>query len=497
MEVQFRKESVASLKTVLQDVRNCEETLEIKLPEGMPDIGRILSAWGQPVLRSKQWRDGEIQLSGGMTVWILYVPEGEEQCRCLQGWIPFQMDWELPEETAEGTIRASLLTRFVDARAVSARKTMIRAGLSAVVQAFCPTQTEVFLPQQKEDGIEWLVHTYPMRLPKEAGEKTFSLDEDLTLPASAPEGEKLLYYRLQPEVTDQKMLGNRLVFRGNGNLHILYLSEEGRLQSWDFDLPFSQFAELQEIHSSDAQADIRFCPTNVEVELDTEGQIHLRSGLVAQYVVEDVQVLTLAEDAYAPGRDMKLQVDSLELPAILDCRKESISGQQTIPVGGGYVVDLQFLPDYPRQRISQNGVRLEVPGTVQLLHYREDGSLQGTTLRWEGSQELRANGDTTTVAMPLVPKSQILPDGATVQLEVPMKLTFLGSQGVPMITGGELGDETQPDNKRPSLILKRAGEDDLWDIAKVSGSTRSAIRAANGLENDPVPGQMLIIPICG
>ena len=190
-------------------------------------------------------------------------------------------------------------------------------------------------------------------------------------------------------------------------------------------------------------------------------------------------------------------MDSLELPAILDVRRESISGQQTIPIGGGFVVDLQFLPDYPRQRIGQNGVRLEVPGTVQLLHYREDGSLQATTLRWEGSQELRANGDTTMMAMPLVPKSQILADGATVQLEVPMNLTFLGSLGLPMVTGAELGEKIQPDPRQPSLILKRAGEDDLWDIAKASGSTRSAIRAANGLEDDPVPGQMLIIPICG
>lgn len=497
MELQIRKEIYPGLKTVLQDVRNCEQTLEMKLSEGMPDIGRILSAWGQPVLRSKQWHIGQIQVSGGMTVWVLYMPEGEEQCRCLTGWIPFQMDWEVPDDLQEGEIRATLLTRFVDARSVSARKIMVRAGMGAVVQALSPSETAVSVPEQKEDGIEWLVHTYPMRLPREAGEKTFVLDEELPLPPSAPEGEKLLYYRLHPEITDQKILGNRLVFRGNGNLHMLYLSEEGRLQSCDLELPFSQFAELKEMHSSDAQADVLLCPTNVEAELDDEGHIRVKTALVAQYLVDDVQMLSLAEDAYCPGREMKLQQETLPLPAILENRRENISGEQSLPDEMGFVTDLQFLPDHPRQRTTDKGIRLDLPGTVQALYYREDGSLHGATVKWEGSRELPAHGNTALIAMPQPGKIQIQPDGGTVQLDIPVKLTFLENQGLPMVTGGELGDKIQPDLQRPSLLLKRVGEDGLWEIAKSSGSTRKAIREANGLEGEPIPGQMLLIPIGG
>jgi hypothetical protein len=64
-----------------------------------------------------------------------------------------------------------------------------------------------------------------------------------------------------------------------------------------------------------------------------------------------------------------------------------------------------------------------------------------------------------------------------------------------MVTGLEIGEINAADPGRPSLILRRAGNDSLWDIAKSSGSTMDAIRKANALEEEPNPAQMLLIPI--
>ena len=74
-------------------------------------------------------------------------------------------------------------------------------------------------------------------------------------------------------------------------------------------------------------------------------------------------------------------------------------------------------------------------------------------------------------------------------------MTATTEQLIPMVTGVELGQKKQPDANRPSLILRRAGENRLWDIAKASGSTMEAIRSANGLSGEPAPNQMLLIPV--
>ena len=79
--------------------------------------------------------------------------------------------------------------------------------------------------------------------------------------------------------------------------------------------------------------------------------------------------------------------------------------------------------------------------------------------------------------------------------ELPLQLTTTGGQGISMVTSLELGEDTQPDPQRPSLVLRRAGGDSLWELAKKTGSTVAAIRSVNKLQDEPKPGQMLLIPV--
>lgn len=497
MELNFEKTNISCLDTAVREIQNSEQTQEIKLPDGMPDIGRILAAWGQGILRGKEWRSDSISFSGGMMVWVLYAPEDGSGERCIDAWIPFQMRWELPEGTPEGTIRIQCQPRFVDARNVSPRKIMVRAGMAAMAEAFVPKEAEVSSPVSTPENVELLRSTYPVRLSKEAGEKTFLMDEDLTLSDSAPQPEKIMYYRLNPRILDKKVLSNKIVFRGNANLHTLYRSEEGQLHSWDFELPFSQYAQLDQEHGTDAQADIALSPTSLELELDDEGHLRLKCGMAAQYLVTDKQLLELIEDAYSPTRELGIQTENLELPVVLENRRENLYGEQTIPAQANLAADVSFLPDFPRQRRSESGVEMEIPGTFQVLYYGEDGILHSGTARWEGQQRLNADANSQITAIPMAAEPQAVVGNGQIMVktDLPMEMTATAAQCIPMVTGVELGEQRQPDPNRPTLILRRAGDSRLWDIAKDSGSTVEAIRNANHLMEEPSPNQMLLIPV--
>ena len=497
MEIQFGKKRLSCLDPVVREVRSGEQTQELRLPDSMPDVGRIIAAWGQGILRGKEWRRGEMSLSGGLMVWVLYAPEDGTREKCIDTWIPFQMKWDLPEDIPDGRMRMLCLPQFVDARSVSPRKILVRAGLSALGEAWVPMTAEVFAPEEKVSGAELLRRTYPVRLNREAGEKAFQLEEELTLPASAPQPEGIVYYRLEPKLTDKKVLGNKVVFRGSGNLHTLYRSEEGQLHSWDFELPFSQYDELNAEHGADAQAEVLLSPTGLELSLDDEGHMRLKAGITAQYLISDREMLNLIEDAYSPGRELTLQTGELTLPVLLDDRTETIYGEQTLPADANVAADVSFLPEFPRQRRSGDTVVMETPGTFQVLYYGEDGILRSGTARWEDSRTLPADEDSRIVAFPVPsqPQAAALSGQIRMKAEIPMTLSAASRQSLPMVTGLELGEQLQPDPNRPSLILRRAGEDGLWSLAKDTGSTLDAIRRANNLQNEPDPNQILLIPV--
>lgn len=497
MEWNMERNEISCLDTVIHEVHNTELTQQIKLPDGMPDIGRILASWGQAILRGKEWRDGEITVTGGMMVWVLYLPEnGDKEC-CIDTWIPFQMKWDLEEDLPEGNIRIRLLTRFTDGRSVSPRKIMMRCSVSALAEVYIPCEREIAVPAMESEDVQMLRATYPLRLPVEAGEKVFVMDEDLTLPESAPQPEKLIYSRMNPRITERRVLGDKLAFRGTGNLHILYRSDEGQLHSWDFELPFSQLAQLEQEHGNEAQSDLALVLTNLETELDDEGHLRLKAGVAGQYLITERQMVSLVEDAYSPERELKLNTQELELPVILENRQENLYGEQLLPVEGNVAADASFQMEFPRQHRKENGIELEFPGNFQVLYYGKDGSLQSANARWEGKQMLKADERSKVAAVPIPAEPQVLMGNGEIQLrtEFPVDLTTGTRQRMPMVSDVEIGAQRNLDENRPTLILRRTGDMGLWVLAKTSGSTVEDIRSINGLQGEPMPGQMLLIPV--
>lgn len=493
MELQFKKRSISCLRRVKREPSIQELTQEVRLTDGMPDIGRVLCCWGQMIIRSKEWRGDTVTVVGGAMVWILYAPEDGTEPRCIDAWIPYQLRWEHMDADQEGPLRISPLLRFVDARTVSARKFMVRAGAAAMAEALCRGESLIFSPDEVPEDVELLKRVYPVRLPREAGEKTFQMDEELTL----TNVHKLMSYTLRPEATDCRVLANKVVFRGVGKLHLVYICSEGRIRTADFEVPFSQFAELDNSYSPDARVDICFGTTLLELDTE-EGKLRLKCGLVAQYLVDDRELIEIVEDAYSPRREMKVHEESLILPSILEDKAETVTASRIDSGHRGEVVDVNFLPDFPRQRQTADGVELEIPGLFQTLYYGEDGALQSANTRWETRMELPAGEDSRIDAMMAPqgePQAMESADGFELSSQMALKLRTTSDAGIPMVTGLELGEMQEPDEGRPSLILCRPGGESLWELAKRTGSTMAEIQKANSISEEISPNRMILIPI--
>ena len=498
MELQYEKNTLRALAESVGDVRSTELTQEIKLPDGMPDIGRVLTGWGQPVIRSKEWSRDEILLSGGVTVWTLYVPEDGTEVRSMETWLPFQMKWDVPQDIPEGVIRVAPRIRFVDSRGISARKMMLRAGISVQMQAFNCRETELFTPLDAGADVELLRRCYPVRVPVEAGERTFHLDEELNLPENVPDAEKILCAVLCPEVTDRKVLDDKLLFKGHGNLHLIYRCSEGNVRVWDHDVPFSQFAELDGSYAPDAGADICLAVTDMDTDLAEPGTIRLKAGLVGQYLVDERKMLELTEDAYSPFREVEPVMGKLKTPAILEDISERIDVRQSISGQEGQCVDVWMYADYPRIRRHGGDVELEIPGVFQMLYYAPDESLRAASMRWEGRVQMHADENVTIrTRIPACVKVEgtRTAEGIALSGQMPLQIRTTSDTDFPMVTGLSIGDIRQEEEIRPSVVLRRMGEGGLWELAKSCGSTVAAILSANDLQSEPVDNRILLIPV--
>ena len=498
MQLQFNKSTVRALETVLQQVRSTELTQELRLPEGMPDIGRVLTTWGQVILRSKQWQGDTVQMTGGVLIWILYVPEDGTEPRCVDSWIPFQLNWSAEEGKREGPMRLMPLLTFADSRSISARKMMVRAGVSVMVQALSPKETDVYTPDEVPEDVQLLRRSYPLMIPTEGGEKPFLVDEEVNLPETGAEPQKLLCMTVSPEITEKRVLSDKVIFKGILTLHPVCRYADGEVRSFELPVQFSQLSDLESSCGSDAQADIRMAVTSLEADMAQSGTVRFKCGLVAQYLVDDRCMLELVQDAYSPRRDVQTEESMLQIPVTLDERTDYIQAEHAVPGQTPIMADARFLPDHPRKRRGANGMELELGGVFQTLSYDEEGALLGSVSRWEGSTPLNADEscDPLVTVRPSG-KVQIMSSLDGISLSAPLQtLVRTGKmEQITMVTALEMGQMGEADPCRPSVILAMGSGESLWDLAKQSNSTVSAICAANGITGDSTPERMLLIPV--
>lgn len=498
MDVQFHKRMYPCLQRVKREIQTQEQTQEVRLSDDMPDVGRVLGAWGQVLIRSKEWHSSGMNVSGGVMTWVLYVPEDSSELLSLETWIPFQMKWDFPDTQRDGTIRTMCLLRSVDARSISARKLMVRVGVSCLGEALLPGDITLYDAIEVPEDVQLLKNTYPVRLPKEAGEKPFLLDESITLPSANPKPDKLIYYSIQPEIQEQRVMAGRLVFRGVANVHMLYRDEGGELFSWDFEQPFSQYTELEREYEQDASAFVVPAVTSLELDIGEDGQLYLKAGLVGQYIVYERTMIELVEDAYSLKRAITLKTETVEMPMILDILQQPIRADVTTDANANRILDVAFYLDHLSTTRMDDMTSISANGQFQTLFYGTEQNLQGAVSRWEENLTLPTDQNSkifATIQPKAMPQGNLAAGKVNLRAEVLMDAVTTVEQELPHVTGLVFGDLTEQDPTRPALILRKAGDDSLWEIAKNSGSTVEAISQANDLHEQPEREQILLIPV--
>jgi len=496
LELQFGSKEIPCLKRLSRQVLNQEQTAEVRLDDSMPPAGRVLGAWGQVLLRGKEWRNGSVQVTGGVTAWVLYLPEEGGPCRSVEVWLPFQWKADIPATERDGTVIANALLRSVDGRTLSSRKLMIRANVGLSLEAVVPDRVQIVEPETVPEHIQLKKESCPIQLPVEAGEKPFVIDELLKVPTNCPKIDKLLYYRLQTELIDQKVMADKVVFRGAGLLRTVYLGADGRVYACDFEMPFAQYADLTEQFGEEASTVIRLAVTSMELTEEPEGQLQVRAGVTGQYVIFEDPGLEQICDGYSTEYHAVPEFQQLELPAVVKLQDQTIACKTQIPAEATQVVDGVFLPEHPMQTRTDEGMCTELSGRFQILHYTPAGELEVSSEDWSGDTlEAVGGGLRMEPGVTVSGKLQTAAEGDSVSVSSDLLVDMITyrDQGLQMLSGFTVTEKARED--KPSLILRRAGGEDLWDMAKAAGSTVQDIQKANGLEGEAPAGKMLIIPV--
>lgn len=505
MNIDLKSDKLSWLKPVFRRRFTKEETIEVIVPDALPDILRILDTDGVPYLRGKDCEAGRVSVTGVSELTVLYVPESGRGVRRVTVNLPFSASCDGDGITPDCLITAKLSLVSCDARTVNPRKLVVRAEVACEAVLYTPESVYNTSPREHE-GVYFKSESVRMTLPAAVNEKSFIFMDEAHLPSSAPAIGEILRASVSMSVESVKAVGGRAVIKGNAVTVLLYEArDEGKLCREPITTPFSQIVET-DASGEVSDFDLSLCLTGVHISRgymdDAEGEaVNIEIHAVAQcaaYVSMPVEGVT---DVYSTKFALTPTASELELEQLLARENVSDTLRASVPVSGG-VGDICAVT----VRKAASGFRDGLDGTVysavasiSVIYSEPSGELLSASKKVEIERQVEAG---TEIEIAFGPEAFTAAGDNAVDIRLPMEIMTVkkARTSAKRIESVEIDEERPLDlSTLPNVTVTRAGNRGLWALAKAHMSTVEAICEANGIEagSEPENGAVLLIPRCG
>mgnify|MGYP002860646261 CR=1 FL=1 len=378
LKLEFMTETMEYLRPVLRETKTMEETSESIIPDSCPDVTDILHTGGTAYLRGRELGEGSATVSAGVSAMVLVQPEGRQEPEIIEAYIPLSIRFASPELKPGMQSAVQVDLRRLDSHLVNPRKVMVRATVSVTLEVWESCQ-EAHPMDIDVPGVQILRRTEPMKLMTCLGEKTYTIEDTVRM-TSEVAGVRLADYQIYVEHTESRLTGTRAVLKGNVQITVVYLTEQGEISTGQAQLPFSQYIDLGNCQETDT-LQLRSLLAGADVELSSDGGgLNVTLQMISIAEVWAMRELTFIGDIYAVTGQVVPEWTASGYESLLDRQCFQPVGRGTLAGVGDQVLYVTCIPGELSHMRTGDNAEFTLPVSVQVLSCRE-GKLMGGSVR--------------------------------------------------------------------------------------------------------------------
>ena len=250
MELELKKVVLDTYQTLGEFMLSQEETAETIVPDYCPDIARIIKTDSKAFLHHHEIRDGKAEISGVIRINVLYVPDGEHGVRSLEFAIPFSVENDNRMLADCHFMTCEAEPEFQETRMLNPRKLFTRCKLLFRITGYRkgPLEFAADVEAKEEYSVEKRCEQQSVMLLTQVAEKDFTYSGEINVSPGRSGAAEILGNQISWAITESKIVGNKLIFKGMLFVNLLYRSVDGACCSVSAELPFSQILSMQSYH---------------------------------------------------------------------------------------------------------------------------------------------------------------------------------------------------------------------------------------------------------
>lgn len=514
--MQLSKTSMESSEMKAGSRGNLTLDKDFNVPDLKEDIERVIVVKGSVTLEECECLVDRVKLKGLVHYRLLYTTPNENRSLCyMEGVLPFSENVHIDGVLPTDHCRVRMDVEDLSISLVNSRKIIVKALIGYTVHVYGEDPVEIATELENGNGVECLYKKLSYTKRMVDNKDIFRIKEEMTLPQSKPNIGELVWYSVNMNSIETKLIDQAVQLDGELNLFVIYQAEEeGQpLQYLTMEIPFAGTVEVAGANS-DMVAVIETGLADVEVLIrpDMDGEERglevLASVTLDLQVYEDVE-MTLLSDVFAPNVEIVEHQIPFDYEMILtkNAAKTRVSERvklnknqdkmmQICQVEGSVKID--------EEQITDDGLQVDgvVLATILYISSNDRHPISSMEAMVPFTYLVELNNlraeDRYEICPQLEQLSAVMLDGDEIELKAQVDLNIAAFEKGRTFGIDEIEVQPLPYEKikaLPAMVgyIVKSG-DTLWSIAKKYYTTIDNIRQINHLENDKLTeGQKLLI----
>ncbi len=514
MKLLLDKEPVYLTETVCDGQAEQGVEFDYVLPDYYPDIFKILKCTLTPGIVSYSVSGTQLFLDGVVYIKVLYLSENSNDVNCVEQRFTYSKTIELAKAPEKPAVTLFQKTDYCNCRAVSGRRIDVRGAVSCKVRVTGCMESGILTGadgmgvQVKRDEVTYC----GCRL---YADRQYVAREDIETGAGGGIS-AILSVSCYGNITDTKIISDKVVIKGEARLKALYLTKAGEgtgTEVMEAVIPLSQIIDVDGItdeHTCFASLNVLDCDLEIKQGDDGENRL-LGCEITVDCKVNAYKEITVSpvSDVYSTDYECNFSKSTVKLEHTPSYVMNQYGLRSVLEYGDGLlaeVYDCRCDLTGCTFRSSEESGKLIMGGQMNVWLFGKDS--EGRPVFSEKSEafeietEISTEKDSYTADLSAVVSnvSYSISGDHTADVQIQLSVQGLVYKIRTVDAVGEIDvAEDKPLKKDSDYALKlyyaEKGEK-IWDIAKRYNSAVSAVTTENELEEEQLSAPcMLLIPV--
>lgn len=476
------------------------------VPDVKPDIFNIISTNGNICIHKREVQDGRVKIEGSVNIYVTYIADDEKSSiRALNTNIDFARTIEMSKLKTGMQLDCTKELQSIDCKILNGRKINLKANILLSLTAYSNEDVEYVGDVENTGDLQLLNQNIMVNLQVGSGttkvyaKDTISIDNVDNL-------SEIMKVTLSLENKENKISYNKVLTKADAIFKLVYLTDDGRINTVCGTIPVMGFIDIQGVEESDIckasyeLKNIIIKPNNVEEHsVYVEAEIEIFCSVFRRQEINIIQdIYSRTSELQYTQKNIKVIQESEQLLETFNLRKQT----RIEEIGQNKIYDVEVTPKIVTTQVEEG--RALYQGELNLIFiYSEEGSSRVNVKNViepfdfavtspKIDTKVKLNTEISIAKQDFVVMSD---SNIDMKIDLSFKLDITKEEEINIID--EISKTEALGRETYSIVIYYAKPGDtLWKIAKRFGSTVEDIVRVNNIENPDVimPGEQLFIP---